>query len=252
MSSIGPSPSALGAEQRVLHGGHARLLGAFDGDTRRGEQTGAVVVDAVEGAGTDQRLQHAPVDDALVHAPAELEQPPEGPALPARVDDRLDGRFAGALDGAQSIADRGLPDRHEAVVRSVDVGRQDLEAVVDAVLDQLVHLVGVIHQRREVGGHESSGMMRLHVGGLVGDQRVGGCVRLVEAVAGELLHQVEQLIGLAPGQTVALGAGDEDVAVRGHLLRLLLAHGPPQQIGARPACSRRSPGRSASPAPGTP
>ncbi len=75
-------------------------------------------------------------------------------------------------------------------------------------------------------------MVRLHVCGLIGHQRIGRGVRLVEAVTGELLHQVEQLRALVPRNAVLLGTGDEDVALQGHLLRLLLAHGPAQQVGA--------------------
>ena len=44
--------------------------------------------------------------------------------------------------------------------------------------------------------HERGRIVRLEPGGLVGDQRIGRGVRLVEAVAGELLHQVENVAGL--------------------------------------------------------
>jgi len=51
----------------------------------------------------DQRFDRAPVDDALVHAAAKIEQVLERAFL-ARFDDVADGRLAGALDRAQSIA----------------------------------------------------------------------------------------------------------------------------------------------------
>jgi hypothetical protein len=65
-----------------------------------------------------------------------------------------------------------------------------------------------------------------------GEQRVGGGVRLVEAVAGELLHQVEELRRLRLGEAVLHRAVDEDVALLGHLVGLLLAHRAAQQVGA--------------------
>ncbi len=55
-------------------------------------------------------------------------------------------------------------------------------------------------------------------------------MRLVEAVAGELLHQIEQLIRLRAGHAVLLCAGLEDIALACHLFRLLLSHRAPQQV----------------------
>ena len=73
--------------------------------------------------------------------------------------------------------------------------------------------------------------MGLEVRGLVGHQRIGGGVRLVESVAGELFHQVEHLRGHVLADLVGARAGDEDRALLGHFLGLLLAHGPSQQVG---------------------
>ncbi len=74
--------------------------------------------------------------------------------------------------------------------------------------------------------------MALEPGGLVADQGVGGGVRLVEAVAGELLHQVEDLVGLGAVDAALGRAFAEDLAVLGHLRRHLLAHRAAQQVGA--------------------
>ena len=52
------------------------------------------------------------------------------------------------------------------------------------------------HVERHRGGQELDRIVRLQIGGLVGDQRIGGRVRLVEAVIGELGEQVEDLVGL--------------------------------------------------------
>ena len=57
-------------------------------------------------------------------------------------------------------------------------------------------------------------------------------MRLVEAVAGELLHQVEDVRGLSLGHAACDRAADEDRALLGHFLGLLLAHRLAQQVGA--------------------
>ncbi len=174
------------------------------------------------------------------------------PPVLARGDDRRDGLLARALDPAEPVADPLAVDGLEPVVRRVHVGRQDREAVRDRVVVERAHLVGVVHHQRQVRRHEGRRVMRLQVRGLVGDERVGGRVRLVEAVAGELLHQVEERSGLGLRHAVPFRASDEDVAVPRHLVLVLLAHCACAARRRRPACSRRSPARSASPVPGRP
>ena len=53
----------------------------------------------------------------------------------------------------------------------------------------------------------------------------------VEAVTGELLHQVEDRAGGFGIHALGAGAVDEDAALALHLVGLLLAHGPAQQVG---------------------
>ena len=74
--------------------------------------------------------------------------------------------------------------------------------------------------------------MRLQPRGLVRHQRIGGGVRLVEAVAGEFFHQVEDGVGLVAGQAVLRRALAELGALLRHLLDVFLAHRAAQQIGA--------------------
>ena len=78
----------------------------------------------------------------------------------------------------------------------VDVRRQHLDphppAVVDVFDEELVPL-GAVHLGGEHGGHELGRVVGLEVGRLIGDQGIGGAVRLVEAVAAEVLDQVEDL-----------------------------------------------------------
>jgi hypothetical protein len=66
--------AAARVEQPALQGVALGLLGRFERDAGRRQQLGAMIVDAVEGAGADQRLDHPPVHHALVDAAAEIEQ----------------------------------------------------------------------------------------------------------------------------------------------------------------------------------
>jgi hypothetical protein len=68
-------------EQADLHGVALGLLGGFDGDADRGQQARTMVVERIEGTGTNQRLDGAPVDHALVRTATEVEEILERPAL---------------------------------------------------------------------------------------------------------------------------------------------------------------------------
>ena len=86
--------------------------------------------------------------------------------------------------------------------------------------------------RRQQRGHELDRIVRLEPRRVIGQQRVRRGVRLVEAVAGELLHQVEELARLVLGNLRSAAPLMKRVALLGHLLGVLLAHRAAQQVGA--------------------
>jgi hypothetical protein len=124
-------------------------------------------------------------------------------------------------------------DRREAVLRGVDVRAKHLQAVGEASSWEDLHRVGVVHVRRQRRRHEGRAVVCLQPGGVIGDHRVGGGVRLVEAVLGELLHQVEKLHRPAFRRSPFLRAPSR---IRSRCLAIssafLLAHRPAQQVGA--------------------
>ena len=71
--------------------------------------------------------------------------------------------------------------------------------------------------------HKLDLIMRLQVGGHVGDQGVSGRMRFVETVARELLDQPEQFGSLLLRHALGVGALDELLAELGDGLELLLA-----------------------------
>ena len=84
---------------------------------------------------------------------------------------------------------------------------------------------------REQRSHVFRRIVSLQPCRLVGDQRIGRGVRLVEAVTGEFFHQVENVGGgclVHPALHCTLA---EDLSLFGHLFGFLLAHGPAQEIG---------------------
>ena len=151
---------------------------------------------------------------------------------------------ADALDRGQRVADRGLAGLGigldgEIHPRAVDVGRQQRDAEPVELGAELVELVGIAHVERHRRGQELDRIIRLQIGGLVGDERIGGGVRFVEAVAGELRHLVEDQLGPALVDPALQRAFDEQLALRVHLGLDLLAHRAAQQIGAAERIARQ-------------
>ena len=70
-------------------------------------------------------------------------------------------------------------------------GGQQPDLQTHQFLPEGVQLVGVAKIERHRRRQELDWVVGLQIGGLVGDQRIGGGVRLVEAVAGELVDLVE-------------------------------------------------------------
>ena len=98
-----------------------------------------------------------------------------------------------------------LPSTSNSTPRAIDRGRLDLDAEPLGLGAEFGELVGVADVERHRGGQELDRIVRLHIGGLIGDQRVGRRVALVEAVIGKSRQQLENRLGLA-GIDAALDA----------------------------------------------
>ena len=178
------------------------------------------------------------VDDLVVEAAREVERVLERPPRPALGHQLLHGRLADVLDGPQRVADGALPIRlagcrrhREGGAGSVDIGRQQGDAEALQLLTEDVQLVRVVEVQGHGRGEELYRVVGLQVCRLVGDKGIGGGVRLVEAIAGELGHLLEYQRGLGLGHGTRHRAIDEHLALLVHFLLDLLAHGAAQDVG---------------------
>ena len=173
-----------------------------------GEDARAVRLEFVEGAGLRQTFQHALVDGARIDAVGEVGEIGELARF-ARRDDRFHRLPADAFERGERVDD-GVAVHLERHVRAVDRGRLDLDAEPLGLGAEFGELVGIAHVERHRRGQELDRIIRLHIGGLVGDQRVGRGVALVEAVFGEALEQIENGVGLVALDAVLDRALDEN------------------------------------------
>ena len=247
--AAGAGAVAQGVEQAALVGVGFAGGGVVPGHVERGNERGAVLLEGVERAGADEGFDGAFVHARAVDAAAKVEEAGKRPVFAARKafapafsggDDGLDGLLAGALDGAQAVADELVADRLEAVAAPVDVGRLKGQALAQRVFMQRPQLVGVVHFHRHVGAEEFGAVVHFQPGGVIGQQRVGGGVAFVEAVAGELFHEVKDFVGLVFADAFSGRAFAEDEAVAGHFFRFFLAHGAAQQVGAAQAVAAQN------------
>ncbi len=144
--------------------------------------------------------------------------------------DEIDCAAADVLNGSEAEANAG-GGGSEVAVGDVDVGRENGDAHVAALVDVLDHLGGVAGFGGEERGHELAGEMGFEIAGDEGEVGVGEGVGFVEAVAGELLHEVEGFGGLLFVVAALGGAGEEAGALLGHLLGVLFAHGAAEDVG---------------------
>ena len=208
------------------------VLGALRGGEKRidgGIGAGAVRLDGVEGAGGDQAFQHALVDGARIDAAAEIGEIGERP-LAARGDDALDRLAADAAQRGERVMD-GVAVDVELDAGAIDRRRLDLDPEPLGLGAEFGELVGIAHVERHRRRQELDRVIRLHIGGLIGQQRIRRRVRFVEAVFGEFGAGVEDHLGVGAADAALDRAGDEAVALRRHLLAVLLAHGAAQDVG---------------------
>ena len=185
--------------------------------------------EAVHRAGTNQRLVDAPVHAFGIGAQTKVVQVLEGTASLALGDDRGNRPFANATHRAESVEHFAASGR-EAIDAGVHVGRAHLQLHAPRLVHQFHDVLDDVHVCGQRGGHELRRIVELQPRGLEGQDRVGRCVGLVEGIAGELLHLVEEIAGEAAVDAVGIRAGQKHGAHFGHFLRLLLGHGAAQQV----------------------
>ena len=233
------------AEQPALSAGPPLMGARGDGENRFGHRMDArtVGLDPVERTRRGQGLQLALVHESRIDPLGQRIERGEGPARLTLDHQLLHRAFAHRLQRAQRIADgQAILMRLdiELGLAGVDAGGQHRHAQTSRVVDEDGQLVGQRHVVAHRRGVEFMRMMRLQPCGLIGEQRIGGRVALVKAVSGELVDQVEQLVGLLRGDVVHLRAAlDEDGALRVHLRLHLFAHRSPQQVRAAQRIARQ-------------
>ena len=102
-----------------------------------------------------------------------------------------------------------LPSTSNSTPERLIEGGTDLDAEPFGFGAKFRELVGIAHVERHRRGEKLDRIVRLHVGGLIGDQRISGGVALVEAVFGESLEHFENRFGLRALDAALDRAGDE-------------------------------------------
>ena len=185
----------------------------------------------------DQALEHPPVDEPEIGLFAQPVERRDAAIHLAHLDNGFDGRFTDVLDSRQTEANALRRDR-EVQSAGVDVRRQDRHLHVAALAEVRGHLVGILALDGQQRGHEVPRVVRLQIGRLVRQQRVRCRMALVEAIPGEVLHQVEDPGCLFLPDAALHRAADEPFTLRLHDGGVLLAHRLAQHV---PLAHREAP-----------
>ena len=161
---------------------------------------------------------------------AERVQRIDATELATHIQHRLNRAFADVFDCTQTKADAAIHDREGQLAR-IEVGRQDRDAKVAALSQVHRELVGVGGFDSQQRRHEMRRVIGLEIRRLIRHPRIGGRVRLVESVAGEELHQVEDLGGFLFADSVLDCPRDERFALLRHDFGILLSHSLSKHVG---------------------
>ena len=220
-------------------GGRTRFLFPQLHGRRQGfHQRGARVPEAVHAAGFDECFERAAVRFLQVKPLAEVRQVREGSGL-ALFHEGGHGPLAHALHRTEAITNGPRIGHRELEVGVIHIGRQHHETHRLGLVDERHYLVRLVHVGREHGGHEVRRVVHLEPRRLVRQQRIGSGVRLVEAVACKLLHEVEDVGSVRLLHPEPNGSFHEDRPLLGHLLGLLLAHGAAEHVGTAKRVARQ-------------
>src|SRR5439155_19454178 len=203
----------------ALLGGETRLAQQLFG---RSKGLRPVRVEAVERTGLGEALELPAVEASDIEAAREVRQILEAAASSALGDELAHRLPAHPLYCSERVADRGLPGCRigldgKSHLGAVDVGRQKADAEPVELQTEDIEFVGVAEVERHQRGEELDRIVGLQIGCLIGDERIGCRMGLVEAIAGELRHLVENVVGKPGVNTASGGAVDKQLALRLHL-----------------------------------
>src|SRR5207245_1888926 len=146
-------------------------------------------------SGFNEAFKYAFVQKARLDALAEIVQRLELSLAESRFTNGFGGILSDVLDRCQTEANR-FTDGSEVEVALIYIGRTNGNTHSSRFIDIFNDFFGVASFRSQQRGHEFHRIMRFQVSRLVCKQRVGAGMRLVELVAGRLLHQVDNDIGV--------------------------------------------------------
>ena len=132
-----------------------------------------------------------------IHALGQIEQIGKSPGPLPRLDDVANRCLPDALDRRETETNRASDDR-KIDQRLVDIGRQNLDPDLLRLVDIFHQFVGLVFHRRHQRSQILQRMVRLEVGGLIGNPRVRGSVCLVKRISGKRLDVVEEPLRQRP------------------------------------------------------
>src|SRR3990167_6076094 len=204
-------------------------LSRFHGLVQDRYHPGARNAGRIKGAAFDEIFDHPPVYRAQVYTPAKIEERFKHSLTLTALQNNLHRFLAYVLHRCQPKTDL-IPDHGKIGAAFIDVRGKNFDPSLATLRQVLDHLVGISHFGTQQGGHEFYRIMGLQIGGLVGDQGIGGRMGFVEAVPGKGLHLIEYLGRLFGIDFILARPLGEPLSLAGHFLRIFLTHSAAQDV----------------------
>src|SRR5262245_8102820 len=149
-----------------------RALRAREQSIHRGKYTRSVFLERVEGSRGGKAFEHALVDGTRIDARGKVGEIGKSATLACR-DYRFHRLFADAFERRERVNDCVAVD-FEIDRRAVHRRRVDLETKSFSLSPEFRQLVSIARVKRHGRGQELDWEIRLHIGGLIGDERISG------------------------------------------------------------------------------
>ena len=193
-------------------------------------QLGTIRLKIIQRTGSYKVLKQAFVKTDTCRAAGKIKNILKRTVFIALVDNRLHGLRADIANGLQGIKNF-VAFNGETDFGTIDAGAAGYDIALGGILLEAVELFGAFKVQSHGSGNKGDRIIGFQPRRLIGDQRIGGCVRFVEAITGKAVNLVENLCRLIALHVKFNCTVDEARLLGIHFGFDLLTHGTAQQVG---------------------
>ena len=188
------------------------------------------ISESIECSRVDEGLERFLIDHITPRSLDEVIERYESSSLDS-ISYRLDRPLPKSLDCLESESDMPIIDEGELSLGLIHIGREDFDFLRTSFLDLEAYSIRIFGIRDHECSHGFRRIIGLHVGRLIGNHRIAGCMRLIESISREWLNNlIEYIDRKSFSMSLYLGSFDEFPSLFHEEFIFLLPDGTPEDI----------------------